>query len=216
MYKELYLELKGIVLQKDFSFFVFILSLFLLPLSINFSTFTIILAFVLKIIQVIFAKKKIFATRALKNSALLGILFFVYIILDSIFQIGFLTTLALFNKQYSHFALLFIAPILLKDKQQNKLLLYSFSLGSITAIVCVFFITIINDMTFNRDSFLKYLDIHHTYIAIFLLFILNQIFIKLIYFKRRLNNLNWIRISITALGIIAVIYALESKVSLVI
>ena len=140
MFNELYFNIKIILKQKDISFLAFIISLYLLPNSINLSTFALVTAVTLKIIQAIFFQNKLLKTKALKYSALLGLLFFIYILLSSIFQTSFKNTIELFNKQYSHFALLFLAPLLFKKRGDNKLLLYSFLLGTITAVVLVFLI----------------------------------------------------------------------------
>ena len=61
--------IKEMVSKKDISFLVFALSIFILPLSINFSTFTFILALALKLLQSIFRKDKLFKTEGLKHSA---------------------------------------------------------------------------------------------------------------------------------------------------
>ncbi|MDU8884642.1 O-antigen ligase family protein [Yeosuana sp. MJ-SS3] len=216
MFNELYFNIKIILKQKDISFLAFIISLFLLPNSINLSTFALVTAVTLKIIQAIFFQNKLLKTKALKYSALLGLLFFIYILLSSIFQTSFKNTIELFNKQYSHFALLFLAPLLFKKRGDNKLLLYSFLLGTITAVVLVFLISMLNGTPFNRVAFLKYLDIHHTYLAIFLLFILNLILNNLFNFKKGLTN-SYKAIFLTiAVLIIAVLFQLESKASMII
>ena len=216
MFNELYFELKEIIKQRDFSFLVFIISLFLLPLSINFSTFTLILALGLKVIQVIFTSKKLFASKVLKNSSLLGMVFFVFIILNSLFQADFSRTAELFNKQYSHFALLFLIPILLRDKKENKLLLYSFLCGTLITITIGFIVSILDGISFNRNIFLTYFDIHHTYLAIFLLFTFNHIIVKTIQFNKELTNLNKMIIVFILFCVIAVMYVIKSKASMII
>ena len=91
--------------KKDISFLVFALSIFILPLSINFSTFTFILALALKLLQSIFRKDKLFKTEGLKHSALIGLLFFLYIQVSSLIQLGWEVHLASFEKLYQHFSL---------------------------------------------------------------------------------------------------------------
>ena len=84
MLKEALTLLKEIVSQRDISFLVFIISLFLLSLSINLSTFTLIVALFLKVIQVLLKRNKLYVSKTLKNAAIVGLLFFAYIIINSI------------------------------------------------------------------------------------------------------------------------------------
>lgn len=73
--KGIYQIIKENIAQNDISFLMLILSLFLLPLSINFSTFTFILSIGLKVIQVVFKKDKVFSTKALRQSSIIGVVF---------------------------------------------------------------------------------------------------------------------------------------------
>ena len=102
MLKEALTLLKEIVSQRDISFLVFIISLFLLSLSINLSTFTLIVALFLKVIQVLLKRNKLYVSKTLKNAAIVGLLFFAYIIINSISQTGFNITFKSFEKQYLH------------------------------------------------------------------------------------------------------------------
>jgi O-antigen ligase len=207
--------IKEIIAQKDISFLMLILSLFLLPLSINFSTFTFILSIGLKVIQVVFNKDKVFSTKALRQSSIIGVVFLSYIIIDSIAQTGFTYTLSVFEKQFSHWTLLFLIPMLLKDKKSNSLLIWALFIGVVTTIVWVAVSSIINKIDFDRNAFQDIVDIHHTYLAMYMLFLMNVVLLRTVKNKRY----NWRKISVLTLIIIAVfaiIFILESKVSILI
>lgn len=102
-----YQLIRQLITEKDASFLVLALSLFLLPMSINLSTFTFILAVGLKLVQTLFLKSRLFRTKALKQSGLIGFLFFIYVIINSSIQTDIVSTFNLFEKQISHWALLF-------------------------------------------------------------------------------------------------------------
>jgi len=216
MLEESKIILKEIISKKDISFLVFALSLFLLPLSINLSTFTFILSVVLKLIQVGLKRDKLFQSKALKNSAIIGLIFFIYIEINSILQSGILNHVLQFEKLYMHFALLFITPILLRKKRENKLLLYALFLGLIVAVVYVFLYVVFNNMTFDKHAFTNILDLHHTYLSMFILTFVNYCFVQIITNKE--NKSIGPKIFFFVLTVISVVlmYLLDSKVGMLI
>lgn len=201
--------------EKDFSFLVFCLSLFFLPLSVNLSSFGIILSICLKLIQVFFFKQKLFSASSLKYSSIIGFVFFTYIIFGSLLQSGFEYTVEYFGKQFSRWELLFLTPILFRSVKENQILLYFFFSGLIISIAYVFTMASIYDMTFNNESFLSVIDIHHTYLCIFLLFFVNFLFIKYSQWKHE-RPVHTIICGIMIILSFFMIFILESKVSIVI
>ena len=208
--------LKEIISKKDISFLVFIISLFLLPLSMNFSSLTLIISLVLKSIQVLLKRDVLFATKALKNAAIIGLCFFIYILVNSIFQTDIYNTVFHFEKQYMHFALLAATPVLLRKKRENMLLLYAFFLGTILAVFFVFIYAIIKNLTFDKYSFLSALDLHHTYLSMYLLTLVNFCMAQIMVHKKALNINVKIGLIVLMLVSLGVIYMLDSKVSMVI
>lgn len=162
--------------EKDFSFLMLNLSLFLLPLSINLSSFSLVISLLLKLVQTIFFQHKFYAKKSLKRSCYISFFFFIYIIVNSISQTDISYTLKVFSEEYSHFALLFLIPILLRNKHDNKLLSYSLIFGLLLAISAVLLRSFNLGMDFDKNAFLKILNIHHTYLSIFILFSINFLF----------------------------------------
>ena len=208
--------IKDLISQKDFSFLMLALSLLLLPMSINLSTFTFILAIGLKIMQRLILKHKLFASRALGHSSIIGLIFVLYIVFNSIAQTGLSYTFGVFEKQFSHWTLLAITPLLLKDKQTNKLLTATFTAGVFLTIFYIFIVCIMNGITFNRYAFINIVDIHHTYISVFLLFIVNGVLSHMVKRKKKPDKQTLLWGSIALLIAFAVIFFLNSKVSIVI
>ena len=214
MLKESSAILKESILKKDMSFLALTLSLLLLPLSINLSTFTLILSIVFKLIQVALKRDQLFATKALKHSAIIGLCFFIYIEINSILQSDLYHNFLYFEKQYMHFALLFISPILLRSKKENKILIYALFLGVAIAVLYVFFYAIIHNMTFDKKAFENQIDLHHTYLSMFILTFVNYCVVQKIIRKTNTNNaLTVLYIFLAALSL-GIIYVLDSKVSI--
>ena len=207
---------KKLIRQKDVSFGFLLLSTFLLPLSINLSTFTFILSLASKMMQIIFYNNKIFATKALKHSSIIGIIFFCYIVLSSIFQTDLNYTFFVFEKQFSHWTLLFLAPMLLGGTGANKLLMYSFALGTMLTVLYVLIMCFYFDVPFNKQAFSRFVDIHHTYLALFLLFLINILLIEIIRIRDKTNFINLILLALPITISLLVIFNLESKASIVI
>ncbi|WP_323787425.1 O-antigen ligase family protein [Psychroserpens sp.] len=213
MLKESSAILKEILFKKDLSFLAFTLSIFLLPISINFSTFSLILSIALKLIQVALKRDKLFASKALKHSAIIGLCFFAYIEVNSILQTDIYHNFLHFEQQYMHFALFFIAPILLRNKSENKLLMYALFLGVATAILYVFFSAIVHNLTFDKYTFEKQIDLHHTYLSMFILTFVNYSVVQKIIRKTDTSiALKVLYVFLAALSL-AIMYLLDSKVS---
>ncbi len=213
--KGIYQIIKENIAQNDISFLMLAISLFLLPLSINFSTFTFILSIGLKAVQVIVKKDRFFYSKTLKQSSIIGIVFLSYIIVNSIVQTNFAYTINVFEKQFSHWTLLFLTPILLKDKKTNTLLVWALFIGVVTTIVWVALSSIINKIDFNRNAFLEIVDIHHTYLSIYLLFLMNFVLLRTV--KNKHYSLRKISILILIIiSVFTIIFILESKVSILI
>ena len=215
MLKEALTLLKEIVSQRDISFLVFIISLFLLPLSINLSTFTLIVALFLKVIQVLLKRNKLYVSKTLKNAAIVGLLFFAYIIINSISQTGFNITFKSFEKQYLHFAIFFLMPMLLRSKRENKLLIYAFFVGTILAVVYVFIFVVINNMTFNKYAFADILDIHHTYLSMYLLAFINYCMVLIMGKKNNVPKSIKLILAIVVLLSFGVMFFLNSKAGMI-
>jgi len=208
--------LKNTISQKDISFLMFCASVFLLPFSINISTLTFILAIIFKFIQAGLKRNKFFESKALKHSSIIGIVFFGYIFLNTIIQTSFEQTINVFEKQFSHWTLLFLTPILLRGKRENKLILAAFFSGTILAVLYVLSIAIINKITFDKYAFLNLLELHHTYLSMYLLVFVNYCFVQLIIRKRAIKNSIGMSLVIAVLLSLAVMYFLNSKVAMII
>jgi O-antigen ligase len=207
--------IKESIAQKDISFLMLAISVFLLPLSINFSTFTFILSLGLKGVQVIFRKERVFNTKTLRQSSMIGAMFLSYIIIDAIVQTNVIETINVFEKQFSHWTLLFLTPMLLKDKKSNTLLVWAFFIGVITTIVWVISVSVIQSIAFNKTAFLNVVDIHHTYMAIYILFLINIMTAEWV--KNKKDSLK--KTSVKFLAIVSaftVIFILGSKIAMVI
>lgn len=216
MLKGKYQILKQIFKEKDISFLLLILSTFLLPLSINLSTFTFILSLATGLLQVLFTKRKLFKTRALKHSSIIGLIFFAYIIINSLIQAGFSLTANMFEDHISHWSLLFLTPILLRSKQKNSILIQTFILGVIVTVIYVLIHTAFKEIKFDRNAFQDIVDIHHTYLSLYLLLIINYFIIKLVIKFKTLNYLKIIIYVAIILLSFSTIFILNSKVSVII
>jgi O-antigen ligase len=208
--------INSIYKARDFSFFMLALSLFILPLSVNLSSITLVTSLVLKFTQSIFFKHNLYSEQSLKNSSLIGLLFFVYIFVNSIIQTNFKYTIKVFEEEFSHFGLLFLAPMLLRKKEDNKLLSYTLAFGLIAAVLFVIIKSYVLQIDFDKVAFIKTLDIHHTYLSIFILFFVN-ILLASIPKKTQINyKFNLLIYSISILAAFVLLFILGSKVSMII
>lgn len=202
--------------DKDVSFLALTLSMFLLPYSINLSSLVFLLSIGAKLQQIIFKKDELFINRSLKNVAVIGIVFFVYIILVSCIQAGLEETLLNFNSEFSKFSLFFLTPLLVRNNRDNVLIFKTFSLGVIGSVVFALFYSLFNNISFDRYVFASIYDLHHTYLSMFLLLIVNFYLYHLVNSKEKLNRSEkWIA-TIVILGSFMTIYRINSKVSMVI
>lgn len=208
--------IKTVALEKDFSFLFLSLSLFLLPWSINLSTFALILALCFKIYQVIFLKQKLFTVKRLKYSSIIGLFFIIYILLNSIIQSNVYYTISAFEVEYSHLLLLVLVPLLLRKKNENIILCYLFFLGLTLACLYVFIMSFILNLAFNKHAFSSILDIHHTYVSMYLLFFVNFIFVTFFNKAQFKNNYKKILLALIVVLSFSIIFILASKVSIVI
>lgn len=207
--------LKLVFKKRDYSFLALTLSMFLLPLSINLSTFTLITSIVLKVIQSIYNKELKYGSKALKHSVIIGFVFLIYIVINSIIQTGIKHTFSLFEKQFSHFLLLSIIPFLMRNKKENTLPLYALFLGSVFAVLEVFVFSLLYDLSFDKYAFLRFLDIHHTYLSIYLLTLVNFLLVRLFlkgYLKPKIKLL----VIVSIILLFWVMFAIDSKASMVI
>lgn len=212
--KDVIKNLKETVSERDFSFLALTLSVALLPLSINLSTFTFILSLALKLIQIVLKKSQFFATKALKHSALIGLIFFLYIELNSIIQTSVSYHILHFEREYMHFALFFLTPMLLKRKGQNKILLQALFIGLACNIGFIFIKGLILNMSFNKHPFAKVFDIHHTYLATFILTYVNYCLVQVITNKKVSNLALKSLCVLLCLVSLYVLFMLESKIGM--
>lgn len=208
--------LRHLVNEKDFSFIALVLTFFLLPLSINLSSIAFVVAVILKIYQSTLLQFKLFYSESVRQSSVFALCFFCYIIANSIIQKDIQYTVAEFDRQFQHYALLFIAPMLLREYSFNKLLITSLSCGLTVALGYVLFTCIITNTTFDQFAVQYYLDLHHTYLSLFLLFIINQL---MAFVTEKGMKLNWpTAISIASFFFITfwLLYSVSSKVSILV
>ena len=216
MFKDATTIIREVISAKDISFLMLTVSICLLPLSINLSTFTFILAIAFQLVQIILKRNKLFETRALKHSAIIGLLFFIYIQFNSIFQSSLEAHIAHFEKSYLHFALLPIAPALLKRSNLNKLLIYALFTGTVIALLVVFIAAVYSSSTYDKHAFTNVLDVHHTYLSMFILTLINYSIVKIITNK----NIRDFRLKVLTIGLgivlLLIMYLLDSKVGMLI
>lgn len=208
--------LRHLINEKDFSFIALVLTFFLLPLSINLSSIALVVAVVLKIYQSTLLQFKLFYSESVQQSSVFALCFFCYIIINSIIQKDIQYTVAEFDRQFQHYALLFIAPMLLREYSFNKLLITSLSCGLTVALGYVLFICIITNTTFDQFAIQYYLDLHHTYLSLFLLFIINQL---MAFVTEKGMMFNWLTaISIATFFFITfwLLYSVNSKASILV
>lgn len=207
--------IRSIIGAKDYAFVFLALSLLLLPLSVNLSSFAIIIALGLKLLQCVFLKQKMFHFKILQRSSLVGLFFFCYILVNSLIQNNLEYTLSVFEKEISHLALLCLVPILIRNKRDNIILCNFFLIGLGVACVYVFSSCLLFEIKFNRDAFESLLDIHHTYICMYILFFTNMLLSS--YFNRSTNK-NFSKKFLYLLAgavFFIIIFFLNSKVSIV-
>ncbi len=202
--------------KKDYSFLCFALCICVLPLSINISTFLFIASLSLKVLQVLFNKDALFATYAVKVSAIIGLVLFLYIEINAIAQTSFSVHFSQFEKLYMHYALFFLTPILFQNRSKNKLLVYAFFLGIFSSVLYVFFYVVVNQMTFDKHAFTNLLDIHHTYLSMFILTFVNYSIVQKIIRSQSTSIGMKALYVVLCLASLGVMYLLDSKVSMLI
>jgi len=211
-----YYMLRHLINEKDFSFIALVLTFFLLPLSINLSSIAFVVAVVLKIYQSTLLQFKLFYSESVQQSSVFALCFFCYIIINSIIQKDIQYTVAEFDRQFQHYALLFIAPMLLREYSFNKLLITSLSCGLTVALGYVLFICIITNTTFDQFAIQYYLDLHHTYLSLFLLFIINQLMAFVTEKGMMFNRLTAISIATFFFITFWLLYSVNSKASILV
>ena len=208
--------LESVYKARDFSFLTLAFSIFLLPLSVNLSSIALVTSLTIKFVQVIFFKHQWYAQKSLKYSSLIGFVFVLYIFFNAILQTNFTYVITVFEKEFSHFGLLFLAPMLLRNRVENKLLIDTLALGLITAVLFVFFKSYVLDINFDKVAFIKILDIHHTYLSIFILFFVNILLISIP--NKEASDYKTTLIIIIGILLVAflMLFILGSKVSMVV
>ncbi|MEM1339438.1 MAG: O-antigen ligase family protein [Bacteroidota bacterium] len=192
---------------KDFSFLVLILSFVLLPLSINLSSLALVVAIVLKILQAFFHKESAYPSKALLISSAIGLGLVFYIFIRSLFLEDFTLVLRSLEEN-TKYVLFFLAPLLIRKDDSNKLLIVGFFWGVIGSVVFAFSYAIITGVKFDREVFLHLFGIHHTYISMFMVFLLNPIL------GREGNTFPLVGKITVAMVFFYTIYNLDSKVSM--
>lgn len=208
--------LKSFYLEKDFSFLAIATSLFLLPLSINLSTFALIVGLALKLIQVLFLKQKFFVAKSLRVSSAIGALFLVYVLLNCLIQNDLHYLIAIFGNEFSPWMLLILVPFILREKNQNIILSYAFFSGLIVACLYVLAMSFILRINFDRDAFQNIIDIHHTYLCMYLLFFVNFLLVRFFTKTKKNHYLKSISYLVVFSLVFLLIFILKSKVSIVI
>lgn len=208
--------LKSFYLEKDFSFLAIATSLFLLPLSINLSTFALIVGLALKLIQVLFLKQKFFVAKSLRVSSAIGVLFLVYVLLNCLIQNDLHYLIAIFGNEFSPWVLLILVPFILREKNQNIILSYAFFSGLIVACLYVLAMSFILRINFDRDAFQNIIDIHHTYLCMYLLFFVNFLLVRFFTKTKKNHYLKSISYLVVFSLVFLLIFILKSKVSIVI
>ncbi|MBO3096741.1 O-antigen ligase family protein [Gelidibacter pelagius] len=208
--------LKSIYLEKDFSFLAIAISLFLLPLSINLSTFALMVGLGLKLIQVLFLKQKFFVAKTLRVSSAIGVLFLLYVLLNCLIQNDLHYLIAIFGNEFSPWVLLILVPFILREKNQNIILSYAFFSGLIVACLYVLAMSFILRINFDRDAFQNIIDIHHTYLCMYLLFFVNFLLVRFFTKTKKNHYLKSISYLVVFSLVFLLIFILKSKVSIVI
>jgi O-antigen ligase len=214
MLKDSTLILNNAIKNKEISFVFLFFSLLTLPLSINLSSIFLVASVLLRLGEVLIKKKNFFINPFLRTSALIGALFFLYIIINSLIQAGVTLTIKYFETEYSKFALLFVVPFLLNNKKQNKILLYGLMISTFVSVLISVFYAIIQNTIFGAHIFAHLFDIHHTYLALFILITINWATSK--FSKQETKLLIKFLIVILILFYAYVLYAIESKISVLI
>ncbi|RAJ24370.1 O-antigen ligase [Gelidibacter algens] len=214
--KPLYSILRSVYFEKDFSFLVLAIGLFLLPLSINLSTFTLIVALGLKLIQVIFLKQKLFVAKSLLTSSVIGVCFLLYIFLNCIVQTDLEYFVNVFGNEFSPLVLFILMPLLIRKKTENIILSYFFFSGLVVACIYVLAMSFILKINFDRDAFQNIIDIHHTYLCMYLLFFVNFLLVRFFNKTNKNNHFQSITYIFSFSLIFLLIFLLKSKVSMVI
>lgn len=207
---------KEIIIDRDISFLFLMLGVFLLPISILLSSYALVFSLLSKFTQVIFTNTKLFKLKILKTASLLGLVFFVYAIINAILQSNFIYVIDIFEEDFVRLPLFFLVPMIIRGKKSNELLYYSLYLGTFVAIIYVFVTSLALDIKFDKYSFIKLLNFHHTYLSLFLLFIVNKVLFS--YYKKKkieLNKTTIFNIFVVVLSFL-VIFTLGSKFAMVV
>ncbi len=206
-------EVKTLWHNRNFSFLLLTIAAFLLPLTINYSSMFLLLAVFGKLIEVFYYKKPWFGSSALRSSFLLSFLFFMYITLNWLVQSQWQFNYNFFEKELSKLAVLFLAPLLLTSKKEINFLMKIFLAGVLCAILTAFLFAIFQGVPYNRYAFVDTVDIHHTYLGMFILLLMNALIIASKQ-KKEIKR-NWVIPTIVLILIFTyTLYAINSKVSM--
>lgn len=159
-------------LFKEIDALIFYLSIFILPISINWSSKLLFISFVLGLIKSI-NRKDFSWFKTHKFIITIFSIFLLYIFLQSILIDGFELFFKRFDKGFAPYLVFLFTPIFLNKKTQNETTPKALIFGLFALFILIILMSIIHVEIYNREKVLEVFDIHHLYVSLYILFAIN-------------------------------------------
>ncbi|WP_242158109.1 O-antigen ligase family protein [Aestuariivivens sediminis] len=157
---------------KQADYICFILSIILLPLSIKLSSKLLFIAILLGVIQSIY-------TRAFswflyqKPVIVLNALFVIYIIIQGLILDGPTDFFKTFDRAYAPYLVFLLMPIFYNKCQITKHVPLALLIGVCTLCFLILVNSFLDGAFYTREMVLEVFDMHHLYISLYILFLIN-------------------------------------------
>lgn len=160
---------------KQADYICFIVSVAILPLSIKLSSKLLFIAILLGLIRSIYTKDfRWFSNQ--KPIIIFSVVFVLYIIVQGLVLDGTEVLLKTFDRAYAPYLIFIFVPLF----YNNDRIVKQIPIVLIAGICTLFFLIIVNSLIelqwYNREKVLEVFDMHHLYISLYILFVINFLF----------------------------------------
>ena len=172
--------LKHYIIQTDYV--CFILSVAILPLSIKLSSKLLFLAIVIGLIKKIYSKDfSWFSTQ--KPITFFIAIFVAYIIIQGLVLDAFNVFLKTFERAYAPYLIFLLVPLFYAKEEIVRQIPMALTIGVFMLFSLMLIGSLIDLQWYNREKVLEVFDIHHSYISLYILFIINFLICEASKFK---------------------------------
>ena len=171
-------ELKKIIYKRvDFTFFI--ISVFILPISIKWSSKLLFIALALGIIRSIYKSDFSWFYKH-RRIITCYIIFVSYIFLQGLFIEGYEVFFKKFDKAVAPYLVFILVPVFFIEKEFVKIIPKVFIAGLFFLFLLILCNSFLDSSFYSRERVLEVFDIHHLYASLYILFAINYILSRLL------------------------------------